>query len=87
MEKSRSSQVSCRKTSLTSACNRVNILVGGSRGIGLALVEAMAGLGSDVAILDIMEPQVDIEKLQSQYSTHIKHFKSVATDIISLATE
>ncbi|EGC41410.1 short-chain dehydrogenase/reductase SDR [Histoplasma capsulatum var. duboisii H88] len=63
---------------------KVTVITGGSRGIGLALVEAMAGLGSDVAILDIMEPQVDIEKLQSQYNTHIKHFKTDVTQKGSL---
>ncbi|OAX85047.1 hypothetical protein ACJ72_00577 [Emergomyces africanus] len=60
------------------------ITVGGTRGIGLALAEATAGLGSEVAILDIMEPQVDINKLQSQYRTRIKYFKADVTQKKSL---
>ncbi|PGH09119.1 hypothetical protein GX51_00873 [Blastomyces parvus] len=63
---------------------KVTVITGGTRGVGLALAEATAGLGSEVALLDIMEPQVDINKLQSQYGKRIKYFKADVTQKGSL---
>ena len=42
---------------------------GGSRGIGLGFARTAAALGSDVAILDVEEPDTSLDQLQNDYGT------------------
>jgi len=42
------------------------VLTGGSRGIGLEIAKVCAELGSDVALLDVLEPQETISQMESQ---------------------
>ncbi|KAK2768130.1 hypothetical protein FQN52_003812 [Onygenales sp. PD_12] len=44
----------------------------------------MAGLGSDVALLDILDPQVDLAGLQSDAGGRIKHYKTDVTQKASM---
>ncbi|KAK5062649.1 hypothetical protein LTR84_004722 [Exophiala bonariae] len=60
--------------------NRVTVITGGSRGIGLFLGEAIASLGGDIAILDIIEPQKSRDVLKSRYNVKVEYYK---TDITS----
>lgn len=39
---------------------------GGSRGIGLEIAKACAEFGSDVALLDVLEPHENISQMKSQ---------------------
>lgn len=45
------------------------IFQGGSRGIGLALAKTVAALGSDVALLDVEEPEESIDQLEKYYGS------------------
>ncbi|PLB50095.1 short-chain dehydrogenase/reductase SDR [Aspergillus steynii IBT 23096] len=48
---------------------KVTVITGGSRGIGLTLAQTVASLGSDVAILDVQEPETRIPELEKTYGT------------------
>lgn len=40
---------------------------GGSRGIGLELAKTAAALGSDIAILDVQEPEESLAQLEKDH--------------------
>ena len=42
----------------------------GSRGIGLELAKTTAALGSHVAILDVVEPEVSVQQLERLYGSN-----------------
>ncbi|OQE12658.1 hypothetical protein PENVUL_c001G04688 [Penicillium vulpinum] len=48
---------------------KVTVVTGGSRGIGLALAKTAAALGSDVAILDVHEPETSVSQLETDYGS------------------
>ncbi|KAJ5396556.1 hypothetical protein N7509_004669 [Penicillium cosmopolitanum] len=48
---------------------KVTVITGGSRGIGLELAKTAAALGSDIAILDVREPDESIAQLQEAYGS------------------
>ncbi|KAJ5360466.1 hypothetical protein N7517_009657 [Penicillium concentricum] len=61
---------------------RVTIITGGSRGIGLALAKTAAALGSDVAILDVQEPETSVSQLEREYgSRFIFHRMDVTSKV------
>lgn len=56
-------------------CIKTKFLLGGSRGIGLHLGEAIASLGGDVAVLDVIEPKESFESLESRYGTKFRFYR------------
>ena len=57
-------------------------LTGGARGIGLEIAEALAEQESDIAILDLLEPQTDLTTLEKRYGTKFKFYQLViAVDV------
>ncbi|KAJ5753593.1 uncharacterized protein N7511_007746 [Penicillium nucicola] len=48
---------------------KVTVITGGSRGIGLTLAKTAAALGSDVAILDLQEPDTSLAQLEKDYGS------------------
>ncbi|KAJ5378270.1 uncharacterized protein N7496_005679 [Penicillium cataractarum] len=64
--------------------NKVTVVTGGSRGIGLDLAESTADLGSDVVLMDIREPQTDLKELATKYKTRFKFYHTDVTEMTSL---
>lgn len=61
---------------LFSLKNRVTVITGGARGIGLSLAFAVAEVGSHVAILDIAtQPHEHFHRLQQDYGVKVKIYK------------
>lgn len=55
--------------------DKVTVVTGGARGIGLALANVSAELGSDIAIIDTLEkPHHDYEKL-SEFGGKVKYYR------------
>ncbi|KAL4876840.1 hypothetical protein BJY04DRAFT_231292 [Aspergillus karnatakaensis] len=52
---------------------------GGARGIGLTLAETAAGLGSDVALLDVLQPEHDLAELEKTYGTRFRYYRMDVT--------
>ncbi|KAJ5683438.1 hypothetical protein N7462_006603 [Penicillium macrosclerotiorum] len=59
---------------------KVTVITGGSRGIGLTLAKTAASLGSDVAILDVEEPETTLQQLENEYGSR---FFFQRTDVTS----
>lgn len=54
---------------------KTTVITGGARGIGLAIAEAAAELGSNIAVLDILEePAKDISK----FGAKAKYYRQVS---------
>lgn len=59
-------------------CLKVTV-AGGGRGIGLSLARAAAELGSDVAVLDILEkPHNDLLNIANDFGVRIEYYRYVA---------
>ncbi|OJJ55384.1 hypothetical protein ASPSYDRAFT_1159005 [Aspergillus sydowii CBS 593.65] len=58
---------------------KVTVVTGGARGIGLALSETVASLGSNVAILDLLEPEHELTDLENAYKTRFKYYRMDVT--------
>ncbi|OAL34832.1 hypothetical protein AYO20_05792 [Fonsecaea nubica] len=66
---------------LMSLKGRVTVVTGGARGIGLALARGAAELGSDVAVLDILEKPSDaFLDLENQLGVKAKYYRTSVTD-------
>lgn len=51
-------------------------VIGGGRGIGLSLARAAAELGSDVAVLDILEkPHDELFSIANDFGVRVKYYK------------
>lgn len=50
-------------------------MIGGVRGIGLAIVDTIASLGGKVAVLDVLKPGNDFEQVQRQHPNSIKYYR------------
>lgn len=73
--------IRCTIPDLFSLKGRVTVITGGARGIGLALAFAVAEVGSNVAILDILEqPHEHFHVLQKDYGIKAKLYKCVNLD-------
>lgn len=48
---------------------------GGARGIGLAIAKAVAELGSDVALFDMIEPQESLAGLTERYGRRFQFYR------------
>ncbi|KAJ6092305.1 hypothetical protein N7467_004274 [Penicillium canescens] len=48
---------------------KATVITGGSRGIGLSIAKAAGALGSDVAILDVQEPDISLAQLEKEYGS------------------
>ncbi|KIW11439.1 hypothetical protein PV08_10739 [Exophiala spinifera] len=71
---------------LLSLKGRVTIVTGGARGIGLALARGTAELGSDVAVLDILEKPSDaFHDFQKELGVRAKYYRTSVTDPTTLA--
>ncbi|KAK9427099.1 hypothetical protein V1505DRAFT_381331 [Lipomyces doorenjongii] len=80
LERSNDLYLKNKVTDLFSLKGRVTVITGGARGIGLALAFAVAEVGSDVAILDILdEPHEHFELLQKDYGVKVKFYKTDIT--------
>jgi sorbose reductase len=62
---------------LFSLKDRVTVITGGARGIGLAFAVACAEVGSHIAILDVSStPHDDFSRLQNDYGVKVKLYQS-----------
>lgn len=62
----------------SSVCLKVTA-TGGGRGIGLSLARAAAELGSDVAVLDILEkPHDDLLNIAKDFGVRIEYYRYVS---------
>lgn len=62
---------------LFSLKDRVTVITGGARGIGLAFAVACAEVGSHVAVLDVSStPHHDFTRLQNDYGVKVKLYQS-----------
>ncbi|PLB46608.1 short-chain dehydrogenase/reductase SDR [Aspergillus steynii IBT 23096] len=84
--KSAGSAAAARQSFLSklSLDGKVTMITGGARGIGLAIAEATATLGSDVILFDVLSPQAGVEELQKRYGTRIKYYRANVTQQSSL---
>jgi NAD(P)-dependent dehydrogenase (short-subunit alcohol dehydrogenase family) len=62
-----------------SHAGKVTVITGGARGIGLTLAETVAGLGSDVVILDVLQPERELSELEKTYGKRIRYYRCVLT--------
>jgi sorbose reductase len=61
---------------LFSLKDRVTVITGGARGIGLAFAVACAEVGSHIAVLDVSNtPHDDFSKLQNDYGVKVKLYQ------------
>ncbi|KAL2826263.1 hypothetical protein BDW59DRAFT_161100 [Aspergillus cavernicola] len=58
---------------------KVTVVTGGARGIGLTLAETVAGLGSDVVILDVLQPERELADLEKRYGTRFRYYRMDVT--------
>ncbi|KIW28052.1 uncharacterized protein PV07_07739 [Cladophialophora immunda] len=66
---------------LMSLKGRVTVVTGGARGIGLALARGAAELGSDVAVLDILEKPSDaFLDFEKELGVTAKYYRASVTD-------
>ncbi|EXJ73599.1 uncharacterized protein A1O5_03361 [Cladophialophora psammophila CBS 110553] len=66
---------------LMSLKDRVTVVTGGARGIGLALARGAAELGSDIAVLDILEKPSDaFLDLEKGLGVRAKYYRTSVTD-------
>ncbi|KAK5272058.1 hypothetical protein LTR96_001688 [Exophiala xenobiotica] len=71
---------------LLSLKGRVTVVTGGARGIGLALAHGAAELGSDVAVLDILDkPNEAFDDLEKDLGVRAKYYRTSVTDAESLS--
>ncbi|KIX00873.1 uncharacterized protein Z518_09938 [Rhinocladiella mackenziei CBS 650.93] len=72
---------------LLSLKGRVTVVTGGARGIGLALARGAAELGSDVAVLDVLEkPSEAFFELESELGVRAKYYRTSVTDVNGLTS-
>jgi NAD(P)-dependent dehydrogenase (short-subunit alcohol dehydrogenase family) len=65
---------------LFSLKDRVTVITGGARGIGLAFAVACAEVGSHIAILDVSStPHDDFSRLQNDYGVKVKLYQTDVT--------
>ncbi|CEL10334.1 hypothetical protein ASPCAL13455 [Aspergillus calidoustus] len=62
-----------------SLAGKVTVITGGARGIGLTLAETVAGLGSDVVILDVLQPERELSELEKTYGKRIRYYRMDVT--------
>ncbi|KAK5555319.1 hypothetical protein LTR46_006949 [Exophiala xenobiotica] len=68
---------------LLSLKGRVTVVTGGARGIGLALAHGAAELGSDVAVLDILDkPNEAFDDLEKDLGVRAKYYSVTAAGIV-----
>ncbi|KAJ9646964.1 hypothetical protein H2204_000656 [Knufia peltigerae] len=71
---------------LLSLKGRVTVVTGGARGIGLALARGTAELGSDVAVLDILEKPSDaFLDFQKDLGVRAKYYRTSVTNPATLS--
>ncbi|KAL6245956.1 hypothetical protein RBB50_007109 [Rhinocladiella similis] len=71
---------------LLSLKGRVTVVTGGARGIGLALARGTAELGSDVAVLDILEkPSEAFLDFEKDLGVRAKYYRTSVTDPTTLS--
>lgn len=71
------------------------VITGGARGLGFAFAEALAEVGSNIAILDIGTPQAGaLEALARKYSVKVEAYKvdvsfreQVRISVVSMSRE
>lgn len=56
-------------------CSPSFTATGGARGIGFELAKSTADLGSDIALMDIREPETDLLELEKKYGTKFKFYQ------------
>ncbi|OCT47819.1 short chain type dehydrogenase [Cladophialophora carrionii] len=60
---------------------RVTVVTGGARGIGLALARGAAELGSDIAVLDVLEkPSEAFEDFEKELGVQARYYRASVTD-------
>jgi len=65
--------------------NKVTVLTGAGRGIGLSLARVAAELGSDVALLDVLpNPPEDIKELEERFWIRAKYYQADVTNLPQL---
>lgn len=63
---------------LLSLKGRTIVITGGGRGLGLAFAFAVAEVGGNVAILDVLDkPHDHFKKLESEFDVKVKLYKCV----------
>ncbi|OJI99493.1 hypothetical protein ASPVEDRAFT_38902 [Aspergillus versicolor CBS 583.65] len=70
---------------LMSLKGKVTVVTGAARGIGLGLARGAAELGSDVAILDILEPSEDFKSWEG-LGVRVKYYRTDVTKPDDLTT-
>ncbi|KAH8819890.1 short chain dehydrogenase [Xylogone sp. PMI_703] len=70
---------------LMSLKGRVTVITGGARGIGLALARGAVELGSDIAIIDILdEPRDELLELENHLGVRAKYYRTDVTNLDQL---
>ncbi|KAL2834566.1 hypothetical protein BJY01DRAFT_239143 [Aspergillus pseudoustus] len=71
--------INCSVADKLSLAGKVTVITGGARGIGLTLAETVAGLGSDVVILDVLQPEREISELEKTYGKRFGYYRMDVT--------
>lgn len=70
---------------LLSLKGRTIVITGGGRGLGLAFAFAVAEVGGNVAIIDLLDkPHDHFNKLQAEFNVKVKLYKSDVTNYATL---
>lgn len=55
------------------------VLTGAARGLGLAFAQALGEVGANIAVLDVIEPDAGLQRIEKNHAVKVRYYKTDVT--------